>query len=77
MLETFGIPNFGIGICLGFRACNFVFEAELCSGRVYPRLEGGDKTRSYGAESCWRGAIYIDVVARLILASRAGTRPTP
>jgi len=45
MLETFGIPNFGIGICLGFRACNFVFEAELCSGRVYPRLEGGYKTR--------------------------------
>jgi hypothetical protein len=38
MLGTFGILNLGIGICLGFRLWNFVFEAELCSGGVYPRL---------------------------------------
>jgi len=44
MLETFGISNFGIGICLGFRAWNFVFEAELCSGAVHLRLVGGDET---------------------------------
>jgi hypothetical protein len=55
MLETFGISNFGIGICLGFRACNFVFEAELCSGGVHPRLTGGDelggdKSRPYVIE---------------------------
>ena len=42
MLGTFGILNFGIRICLGFRAWNFVFEAELCSGGVYPRLTSGD-----------------------------------
>jgi hypothetical protein len=36
-------------------------------------LVGGYKTRPYGAELCWRGAIYIDVVARFILASRANT----
>ena len=38
MLETFGVFNFGIGICLGFRAWNLAFEAELCSGGVHPRL---------------------------------------
>ena len=42
MLETFRISNFGIGICLGFRAWNFVFEAELCSGGVHLRLTAGD-----------------------------------
>jgi len=46
MLETFRISNFGIGICLGFRACNFVFEAELCSGGVHLRLAGGYETEA-------------------------------
>jgi hypothetical protein len=27
-----------IGICLGFRAWNFLFEAKLYSGGVHPRL---------------------------------------
>ena len=48
MLGTFRIFSFGIGICLGFRAWNLVFEAELCSGGVHPRLSGGCKTRPYG-----------------------------
>jgi hypothetical protein len=34
--------TYDIGICLRLRAWNFVFESELCSGGVYPRLEGGD-----------------------------------
>ena len=38
---------------------------------------GGDKPRPYGAELCWRGAIYIDVVARFILALWAGTSSAP
>jgi hypothetical protein len=50
MVKTFAILDFDIGICLGFRARNFVFEAELCSGDVYPRLVGGYKTRPYGIE---------------------------
>jgi len=45
MLGTFEILDFGIGICLPFRAWNFKFEEELCSGGVYPRLAGGHGTR--------------------------------
>jgi hypothetical protein len=41
MVKTFAILDFDIGICLGVRAWNFVFEAELCSGGVYPRLSTG------------------------------------
>jgi len=51
MLETFGISNFGIGIHLGFRACNFVFAAELCSGGVHPRLAGGYETDPLSSKS--------------------------
>jgi hypothetical protein len=41
MVKTFAILDFDIGICLGVRAWNLVFEAELCSGGVYPRLSTG------------------------------------
>jgi hypothetical protein len=59
MLGTFGILNFGIGICLGFRAWNFVVEAELCSGGVYPRLTGGDDA---GGTPC-----YFNILANMWL----------
>jgi hypothetical protein len=39
--------TYDIGICFGFRAWNFVFEAELCSGGVYPRLRGLDGAGRY------------------------------
>jgi hypothetical protein len=43
--------TYGIGICLGFRAWNFVVEAELCSGGVHPRLTGRGST---GGTTCGR-----------------------